>query len=90
MKTIISQIISQNFCKIGLNPDEELVELFCSNYWQNSQIAAAHYFQKQPEKPVPWCSKEIRKIHRKAPMLESLFNKFAGPEACFPVNFAKL
>ena len=22
-------------------------------------------------------------------MLESLFNKVAGPEACFPVNFAK-
>ena len=23
-------------------------------------------------------------------MLESLFNKVAGPKACFPVNFAKL
>ena len=23
-------------------------------------------------------------------MLESLFNKVAGPEACFPVNFAKI
>ena len=23
-------------------------------------------------------------------MLESLFNNVAGPEACFPVNFAKL
>ena len=31
-----------------------------------------------------------RKIHRKAPMLESLFNKVARPEPCFPVNFAKL
>ena len=28
---------------------EELVKLFCSNYFQNSQITAAvHYFQKQP------------------------------------------
>ena len=26
----------------------------------------------------------------KAPILESLFNKVADPEACFPMNFAKL
>ena len=30
-----------------------------------------------------------RKIHGKAPMLESLFNKVTGAETCFPANFAK-
>ena len=28
-------------------------------------------------------------IHRKAPVFESLFNKVAGFQACFPVNIAK-
>ena len=36
------------------------------------------------------CSEKIRKIHRKTPVLESLFNKIVDvrPEDCFHVNFA--
>ena len=36
------------------------------------------------------CSYKNRKILKKAPMLESLFNKAARPEACFPVSSEKL
>ena len=69
------------------------MKLFCSNYWRNPQITAAvYYFQKQP--PEMFCKQGVinknSKIHRKVPMLESLFNKVTGPEACFPVNFAQL
>ena len=37
------------------------------------------------------CSEKIRNVHRKTPVLESLFNKIADlrPEDCFHVNFAK-
>ena len=47
-----------------------------------------------------WCSLKFRKFHRKAPVLESLFNNVAGLQACnfikkilqhwsFPMKFAK-
>ena len=69
------------------------MKTFCSNYWQNPQITAVVYhFQNQP--PEVFCKqgvlKKNRKIHAEAPMMELLFNKVADPEACFPVNFAKL
>ena len=61
-----------------------------------------HSFQKQQFTDVIQnrCSYKFLKIHRKTPVLEYLFNKVAGPQACnfnpkrlqhrcFPVNFAK-
>ena len=58
--------------------------------------------QKQSSRGVLWkrCFWKFRKIHRKTPAPESLFNKVADPRAtnlwkksfwhsCFPVNFAK-
>ena len=60
------------------------------------------FAQKQP--PEVFCKKrcslEFRKFHRKTPVLESLFNNFAGLQAwnfikkilqhwCFPMKFAK-
>ena len=37
------------------------------------------------------CSEKIRNVHRRTPVLESLFNKIADlrPDDCFHVNFAK-
>ena len=35
------------------------------------------------------CSEKFRYIHKKTPLLEFLFNKFAGPQACFPANITK-
>ena len=58
--------------------------------------------EKQPPKVFykKSCSEKFRKIHRKTPLLESLFNKVAAQNACnfikkrlqhrrFPVNIAK-
>ena len=58
--------------------------------------------EKQPPKVFykKSCSEKFRKIHRKTPLLESLFNKVVAQKACnfikkrlqhrrFPVNIAK-
>ena len=40
-----------------------------------------------------FCKQDILKKSQnsqKAPILESLFSKVAGPEVCFPMNFGKL
>ena len=69
-----------------------MMKLFSSNYWQNPTITTAiHFFQKQPPEMFckQRCSNKYCKIHRKAPMLEYLLSKVAGPEACLPMNFAK-
>ena len=64
-----------------------------------SNIQTAYYFpknlhhiclavQKQPFANFlqNWCSQKFRNIHRKTPVLESLFNKVAGLQVC---NFIK-
>ena len=60
------------------------------------------FVQKQPPEFLckKRCSEKYCKFHRKTPVLESLFNNVAGPQACnfikkilqywcFPIKFAK-
>ena len=68
------------------------MKLFYSKYWQNPPITAAiHYFQKQP---LEVFSKQgiLKKSQnsQESTYAGVLFDKVAFPEACFPVNFAKL
>ena len=64
----------------------DLLGLFRSSHWRCSV--------------KKMCSGQYRKFHRKAPMLESLFNNVAAPQSCnfikkilqhwrFPMKFAK-
>ena len=68
------------------------MKLFCSNYWQNLQIVLLVIIFRSSHRKcsVNKVFLKNRKIQRKSSMLESLFNRVAEAEACFPVNFAKL
>ena len=77
------------------------IQIYYSNM-NKTTVEAYVQFRKQP--PAVFCKKscslKFRKFHRKTPVLESLFNKVAGLQACnfikkglqqrhIPVKFAK-
>ena len=59
------------------------IQIYYSNM-NKTAVEAYVQFQKQP--PAVFCKKscslKFRKFHRKTPVLESLFNKVAGLQAC--------
>ena len=64
------------------------VRVLVKNLWTDCWIVTVAYFKKQPPEAFckKRCSKKFRKFYRKTPVLESLFNKAAGPKTC---NFLK-
>ena len=81
--------------------------IFNYNLQQNLrflQLSSRYYLLRQKQPPEVFCkhrcSQKFLKIHRKTPVLESLFNKASGlwpailfkkrlQHRCFPVNFVK-
>ena len=71
--------------------------MFCFAKFTEKQMCQGLFFIKVAGKR---CSQKFRKIHKKTPLPESLFNKVSGLRPatvlkkrlwhrCFPVNFAK-
>ena len=69
--------------------------------WEKINIDIINWYKQPPEVFCKKrCSQKYRQYHRKTPVLESLFNKVAGPKPynfiekwlknrCFPKNIAK-
>ena len=65
--------------------------LFCSILQYFSKLQSTGKQQKQTPKVFykKGCSKKFRNIHRKTPVLESLFNKVAKLKACRLATYLK-
>ena len=109
---IIPQVKRCGSCKYPFNVFQISSNSKINEHWfvnlvtlqgeRKSIVNSSYQVQKQSRKVFckKSCSQKLRRIHRKTPMLESLFNKVADLKACnlikirlqhscFPMNFAK-
>ena len=57
-----------------------------TTHWERQKVTHVKILIRAREAAVRRCSSKFHKIHRKTPVLESLFNKVVGLKAC---NFIK-